>query len=431
MVTGMTKVYMETYGCSANQSHSEVMLGLLKKAGFEIVTHPKDADLIVINTCIVKEPTEKRMIYRLKTLQNSFPEKKMIVAGCMPTGEYELVKKFAPSASLIGPSASTKIVECVEETLKGKRVEYLTPSHTLCHTKLRFNPYINIVEIAEGCLGNCSYCIVKRAKGSLISHPISDIKEDIEMSLREGCREIWLTSQDCGCYGLDRGKNLINLLEEVTKIPGDFRIRLGMANPNHIKPILSDLIEIFRDRKMYKFIHIPVQSGSDKVLRDMNRKYVTEDFRKIVRKFRKEIPEVTVWTDIIVGYPTETDKDFKETLKLIKETKPDYVNISKFGSRPGTPAEKLEKLEGEEVKERSRKLSELVGEICLERNKRWVGKASQVLVTEKRGKQYMGRNESYKQVIIETKSDILGKFVTAKIKDCKKTHLKGEYSSES
>jgi len=343
------------------------------------------------------------------------------------TLEYDFLRKIEPYASLLGPKNSSEIVECVEKTLKGKRVEYLGENRPKgLYLKQRFNPYINIVEIAEGCLGNCSYCIVKKAKGTLVSRPISDIKRDINMSLKEGCKEIWLTSQDCGCYGMDRGKRLTDLLKEVTNIPGNFRVRLGMSNPNFVKRFLSDLIDIYRDKKMYKFLHIPLQSGSDKVLRDMKRQYVAKDFIEIVKKFRENIPEVTIWTDIIVGFPTETESDFRKTLKIVRETKPDYINVSKFGIRPGTEASKMKQLNSETTKKRSKILGELVDKICLERNKNWMGKECQVLVTEKRKNQYIGRNESYKQIIIETERDIRGNFVTAEIRDVRKTHLIGK-----
>lgn len=433
-VTEKFSVYMETYGCSANQSHSEVMLGLLRDKGYKIVKNPAEADILVINTCIVKEPTEKRMIYRIRKLREDYPKKKLVIAGCMPSGEYELLIKIEPNASLLGSKKSLKIVRCVRDTLKGKRMEYLDNSEVkFSDLKHRFNTHINIVEISEGCLGNCSYCIVRKAKGKLKSRPLSDIKTDIKKSLKEGCKEVWLTSQDCGCYGRDTGTNLLNLLRQVTKIKGNFRVRLGMSNPNQIKPVSKELIEIYKDKKMYKFLHIPVQSGSDKILRDMNRHYVTKDFTQIVNSFRSEIPDMTIWTDIISGFPGETNRDFGETLRLLKETKPDFVNVSKFGKRPGTIAEKMEQVHAEEIKRRSKITSELVRKLSFERNKTWLGRECQVLVTEKglRKGQYTGRNSAYKSVLIETEKDIRGKFVTANITKAGLNYLLGTLKAEN
>ncbi len=426
---------METFGCSANQSHSEVMMGLLEKEGFSIVKEPEEADVLIVNTCAVKEPTEKRILYKIRELRKKFPEKKMIIAGCMPVAEYEILRSKEPLASLLGPRDCLKIGECVKKTLKGLRVDYLgnkRENKLFCERK-RLNPLVAVVEISQGCLGVCSYCIVKKAKGCLSSYPVSDIIKSIEMSLKQGCREVWLTSQDCGCYGKDINSSLVELMRQVTDTEGDFRVRLGMSNPNHVKPLASDLIELYGDKKIYKFLHLPLQSGSNIVLRDMKRHYETEDFKELVKKFRKELPFVTIWTDVIVGFPGETEKDFKETISLLKETKPDFVNASKYGNRPGTEAEKMEQVPGEVIKSRSRELGCLVEKLNMESNKRWLGKECQVLVTERgRGKnQYTGRNEAYKSVLIETERDLLGKFVTVKINDSGKRHLKGFLKSRN
>jgi len=429
-MTRNVSVYIETYGCSANQSHSEIMMGLLEKNGFNITKNPENADLIILNTCIVKKPTENKMLRIIRDIRKEFPEKKMIIAGCMPVGETDILKKTEPNASFLGPNSSLKIVECVKKTIKdGRAVDFeenFMNSGDL--PKRRLNPYINIVEISKGCMGSCAYCIVKKVKGSLISCSISDIERDIKISLRQRCKEVWLTSQDCGCYGVDAGTSLTELLKKVTEIDGDFRVRLGMSNPNHIKPVLSDLVDVYRDKKIYKFLHIPVQSGSNRILRDMKRQYVTRDFRNIISGFRADIPNVTIWTDIIVGFPGETEADFKETIQLLKETKPDFVNVSKFGIRPGTPAEKMEQVPGKVVSKRSKELTLLVDKLSLESNRKWIGKECHVLVTERGRKsgQYIGRNESYKPVLIEeTDKDIMGKFVTLIVSDAKKTHLVG------
>lgn len=423
-MTRKVSVYMETYGCSANQSHSELMAGILRDRGCLIVGMPEEADILVLNTCIVKEPTEKRMIHKIRELRRNYPGKGLVIAGCMPAGEYKLLRKIEPDASLIGPKSSARVLECVMKTMEGKRVEYLESCAKPAARK-RLNPYVGITEISQGCLGNCSYCIVKKAKGNLVSYAPGDIERDIRASLRSGCREIWLTSQDCGCYGSDIRSNVTELLKRVTAIKGNFRVRLGMSNPNHIKPVLSDLIKIYRDKKIYRFLHIPVQSGSDKVLRDMKRLYVTEDFRQITRDLRLKMPDMTIWTDVIVGFPGETERDFRETLKLIRETEPDFVNISKFGKRPGTEAEKMRQVPRDVVNRRGRKISELVNRVSLGRNGRWTGRKCRVLVTERGRKegQYIGRNMAYKPVLIESQKDLLGKLVTVRIKEARKTHL--------
>ena len=429
-MTDNVSVYIETYGCSANLSHSETMEGVLESSGCLIVKNPENSDVIVLNTCIVKDPTEKKMMHRIKKFRKDFPNKKLIVTGCMPLGEYEILRSLDPEASLVGPNDSFQIGKCVKKALDGETVEYLSDKreNTLTKNKKRKNKFVNVVEISQGCMGNCSYCIVNKARGKLKSYPISDVVKDIKLSLKGGCKEIWLTSQDCGCYGFDIDRNVTNLLKEVTNIEAKFRVRLGMSNPNHILSSLRDIIEVYRDKKMYKFLHIPVQSGSDSVLSDMNRHYKTRDFKKIVNEFRKEIPGVTIWTDIIVGFPGETEEDFKETINLLKETRPDFINLSKFGIRPGTPAEKMDQIPSEIIKERSRKITDISEKLSRESNRKWIGKECQVLVTERGRKrnQYTGRNGSYKSVLIETDKDIMGKFVTVKIKSAGRRHLIGE-----
>ncbi|MEM5784284.1 MAG: radical SAM protein, partial [Candidatus Aenigmatarchaeota archaeon] len=233
--------------------------------------------------------------------------------------------------------------------------------------------------------------------------------------------------QDFFAYGKDIESNYLSLLEKVIKIKGNFFVRVGMGNVNNLIPYLKETIETFKNsEKIYKFLHIPVQSGSNKILSAMRRKYTVEDWKKVVYEFKKEIPEITIWTDIIVGFPGETEEDFDASYNLIKEVKPDYVNVSRFSSRPGTEASKLKQLNTEIVKERTKKISEISRKICLENNKKWVGWEGEVLVTEKL-KTFVGRNFSYKQIILPnaSKKD-LGKIIKVKIIDSLPSGLVGE-----
>lgn len=199
-------------------------------------------------------------------------------------------------------------------------------------------------------------------------------------------------------------------------------------NPTHIKPILNELIEIYKHPKVYKFIHIPVQSGSDHTLLRMKRGYETKDFERIVKEFRKSLPNITLSTDIIVGFPGERENDFKETFGLIKRTRPDIVNLSKFGARPKTEAARMKQVDNKITKGRSKRLADLVRKTGMEKNKKWVSKECVILITErgKRKNQFMGRNESYKPVIVEGKKDIMGRLLKVKIKNSGLTHLKAE-----
>lgn len=421
------KIYFESYGCSSNFADEEIMKGLLKEAGFRIVNNFREADLIVLNTCNVKLPTSQRMIHRIKFFTQT--SKPLVVAGCMSKTERGRIEKINPKASLIGPNSIFRIVDVVRKTLKGKKVVFLEDikKPKLCMPRIRRNKVIGIIPIATGCLSACSYCIVRFARGRLFSYPLELIIKEIKTSLKEGCKEIWLTSQDNGCYGFDLGLNLAKLLEEISKIEGKFFVRVGMMNPLFVRKFLEELVKNFADEKIFKFVHIPVQSGSDKVLKDMKRNYSIKDFLKIVKTFRKNFPKITLSTDIIVGYPTETDEDFEKTLDLIREIKPDIVNISKFQPRPLTEASKLKPLAPKTVKERSRKIFKLVKQIALTNNEKWIGWKGEVLVDEK-GKEntWISRNFAYKPIVIKSEENLLGKFIDVEIRDAKSNYLIGE-----
>ena len=423
------KIYLETYGCAANKSDSEIMMGLLKEGGFQIVKDCKDADINIINTCIVKTPTAKRMERRIRELYST--GKPLIVAGCMAKAEVDRVKKFAPTASIITPNAIDRIVDVVERTLKGESViAEGEMKEKVSLPRIPFNDVISIVQISSGCLSACSFCETRIARGVLKSFPPASIIERIKKDIKIGFKEFWITSQDNACYGFDLNTNLARLLKEIVSLEGDFFVRVGMMNPAHLikrREVLLELIEVYKSEKIFKFLHLPLQSGSDRVLEDMNRGYTLMEFIEIVNAFRKEIPDITLETDVIVGYPTESEEDFEKTLKAIEILRPDVVNISKFSPRPHTPAEKLKQLPPEVVRRRSKALYELVKRIAMENNKRFLNRVVEVLVDEigKDGT-YIGRNIQYKPVIMRSEESVLGKKLKVRIVDCKSNFLIGD-----
>jgi len=422
----MTKIHLEVYGCSANVSDSEIATGLLRKAGFKIVKNLEEADLNIIFTCIVKTPTANRMIYRIKKLTET--GKPLIVAGCMPETEREVIEKINPKASLVGVNSVEKIVDVAKEVLDGKKIVLIRskPKQKVLLPKVRKNSLIDIIQVAQGCLGACSFCETRFARGRLFSYNQEAIIKEIKKALVEGCKEIWLTSQDNSAYGLDSNTNIVELLNKIISIKGEFFVRIGMMNPLHLKRLdLGKLIEIFKDSKIFKFLHLPVQSGSDKVLCDMNRGYTSSDFLNIVSEFRKEIPKLTLATDIIVGFPTESDEDFKETIKLIKSVKPDVVNISRYSQRPGTPAANLKQIDPIIIKKRSTLISEITRKISLERNKKWINWEGYVLVDEKTDN-FVGRNQFYKSIVITSNENLFGKVVKVKITGVRPSCLLGK-----
>jgi MiaB-like tRNA modifying enzyme len=412
------RISIETYGCSANQAESEIMAGLLLKAGHELVD--SGADLTVVNSCIVKEPTEAKLLSRLGQIKGM-----LIVAGCAPEGIYDKIKGVAPEASLLSTHHVTKIADVAADALAGKQIEYLGPSKEikLSLPRDRKNSVIGIVPIARGCNSACSYCCVRHVKGELFSYPMGAIIEEISLAVKDGCSEIWVTSQDNSCYGFDNGSSLPELLDSISKIDGKFHVRVGMMNPKNVMKILPELIDSCKSDEIYKFLHLPIQSGSDSVLESMNRGYTAADFKKIVSEFRKTFPKLQLWTDIIVGFPGETEADFRATAELLKEVKPDYVNISKYGTRDHAPSKKMKQVPTDIKKERSRKLTELAKEIALVRNREWIGWEGEVLITEKKENSWLCRNFAYKPIFIKSERDLSGQFVNAKIVD---ENLKGE-----
>lgn len=384
------RIYVETYGCSANKADSEYMIEILRRR-HEIVWDWKEADLVIINTCGVKGPTEEKIVRRISSLNG----KRILIAGCLPWINFERLKGFGHS--MMGPDQVEKVGEIVDRISKGERVVELKREEMRLGMKsFRFNPIVEIIPISQGCLGGCSYCATKFARGHLRSYRVGEIVKRAERAIKEGVKEIWLTSQDNACYGFDFGGNLAELLEEVLSLEGKFWVRNGMMNPDHVLEILDELVGIYRHPKLFKFIHVPVQSGSDDVLREMNRKYTVKEFKRVIKAFRRKIPNITISTDVICGFPTESEEDWKKTLKLTKWLEPDVLNISKFYPRPNTRASKLKLLPTQIVKERSRELSKLFDEIALERNKKWIGWEGEVLVDE--GKK--GRNNWYKRVYV-------------------------------
>jgi MiaB-like tRNA modifying enzyme len=430
----MTNIYLENYGCSANQNNGEIMKGLLERQGFIVTSNPKIADMAILNTCIVKGPTEQRMIARIKELAKKFT--RLIVAGCMVDVEASKIKIVARKTnpkillSLVSVHNITKIVQVVKSMMAGKPIELLTKGNEvkLCFPKSRARKTIGITQISEGCDGHCSYCITKLVKGNLFSYPQIKIIENIKHDLQAGCKEIWLTSQDNAIYGLDRKKHeLPELLKKITATKSKFFIRIGMMNPSSLLSIADEMIKIYKNDKVFKFLHIPIQSGSDKVLREMNRRYKVKDFINIVKKFRKAFPDITISTDIIVGYPTETVNDFKKTLALVKDIKPDIINISKFWPMTGTKAAKMKQLPPDEVKNRAVILMKIHNDIAIAKNEKLIGNITKAIVDE-RGFQdtWLARTDNYKLIAFKSKENLLGKIVNVKIIKARGHYLIGE-----
>jgi MiaB-like tRNA modifying enzyme len=396
------KVWIEAYGCSASMADSEMISGLLKGAGYEVANKQSEGALNLIVTCSVKDTTEHRMVSRIKAMSRS--GKPLVVAGCLPKADRAKVEALNSSASLLGPHSIENVPVVVGSALAGNRLVALEDSSSdkINIPRVRLNPAVSIVEIASGCLSECTFCQTKIAKGWLRSYRIGDIVRQIKTDLEAGCREVWLASTDNGCYGKDMGTDLVELLRACCSIEGDFKIRLGMMNPMYLPGMLDRMISVFHGNdKLFKFLHVPVESGSERVLRKMKRGHTARTFLDAVQAFRNKISEMTISTDVIVGFPSETEEEFEETLYFIERVEPDIVNISRYGARPGTEAAKWKgmRVSSQVTKERSERLHAIAKRIAKKRNSLWQGWQGEIIVDEM-GKVVQGRNYAYKPVVL-------------------------------
>ena len=422
----MAKIWVEAYGCSASFADSEMITGLIVNGGHTLAEDPSESDLNLIVTCSVKDATATKMIHRIKESQ----AKPLVVAGCLPKAEMQTVEKFAQNASMMGPNSIGKTLQVIETTLNGSKIISLedTDVSKVGIPKVRLNPAVGIVEIASGCMSECTFCQTKLAKGDLQSYRIGDITRQVKQELADGCKEIWLSSTDNGCYGLDIGEDLSSLIDQVVQIPENFRIRVGMMNPMFMPRIRDNLLKSFENNKVFRFLHVPVQSGSNDVLNNMKRGHTVETFKDVVRKFRAKFGPFTISTDIIIGYPTETKESFEETIELLKETTPDIVNISRYSRRPGTVAAEMPQIDVAEVKRRSKQTTELINKISLENNRKWIGWKGDVLFDENSDSQTKGRNFAYKPIFVNEVTEI-GQICTIKVVDATTHSLIGEIAS--
>lgn len=385
----------------------------MRTMGHEPVDSVDDADIIILNTCTVVEPTEKKMIKRMGELRRS--GKKVVVTGCMAKAQPNRIMIRLPDSVILPPNRYCEFDSIIKQNY-GCGEMITTPDYkTSC-----------IIPIAQGCLGNCSYCITKIARGDLSSFPENEILERFDTMIKNGVREVLVTAQDTACYGLDKNTDLAELIEKMLLREGEYRIRIGMMNPNGLEPILDKLLDAIKDPRVYKFFHMPVQSGSNEVLKNMKRHYTAERFMDIVHRIRNRYPDVSIATDMIVGFPGETDEDFEKSLNLMKELKADTINITRFSARPGTDATSMKQVHGRISAERSAEMTKVKNEIEYRVNHALIGKRYKVLVTESgKDNTVIARTENYRPVVLE--NDVpLGKFLEVTITECASTYLTGK-----
>ncbi|MCU4740817.1 tRNA (N(6)-L-threonylcarbamoyladenosine(37)-C(2))-methylthiotransferase [Halobacteria archaeon AArc-m2/3/4] len=389
----MARYHIETYGCTSNRGESREIERRLRDAGHHQVEGPTAADVAILNTCTVVEKTERNMLRRAEELADETAD--LIVTGCMALAQGEEFGEL---------DAQVLHWDEVPEAVTNGECPTTTPDSTPI-----LDGVVGILPIARGCMSDCSYCITKHATGKIDSPPIEENVEKARALVHAGAKELRITGQDTGVYGWDTGERTLHeLLERICEIDGDFRVRVGMANPKGVHGIREELAQVFADNeKLYDFLHAPVQSGSDDVLGDMRRQHQVSEYLEVVDTFDEHLEYWTLSTDFIVGFPTETDHDHEQSMALIRETRPEKLNVTRFSKRPGTDAAEMKGLGGQLKKDRSKAMSALKREIVGEVYESMVGEVREdVLVVEDgTGDSVKCRDSAYRQLIVRNASE--------------------------
>jgi MiaB-like tRNA modifying enzyme len=406
----MASYHIETYGCTSNRGESRQIEQALREGGHYPAEGPADADVAILNSCTVVEKTERNMLSRAEELQDQTAD--LIVTGCMALAQGEEFDEAGIDAQILHWD------EVPEAVLNGECPTVAPDTQPILEGE------IGILPIARGCMSNCSYCITKFATGRVDSPPVEENVEKARALVHAGAKEIRITGQDTGVYGWDTGeRKLPELLDRIcTEIDDEFRVRVGMACPGGIHGIREELADTFaRHDELYNFIHAPVQSGSDDVLGDMRRQHRVEKFREIVDAFDERLDYWTLSTDFIVGFPTETDADHEASMELLREIRPEKVNVTRFSKRPGTDAAEMKGLGGTVKKERSKEMSAVKRDIVGDVHEGMVGTTQDVLVVEEgTGDSVKCRDGAYRQIIVQHADEYdlsPGDFATVEVTD--------------
>lgn len=430
-VPGSQRVFVRTYGCSHNTSDAEFMSGQLESYGYVLVDDIDNADVALLNSCTVKNPSQDAAVnLAARAKANGIP---VVMSGCVPQADRKL--KGLEDVSLLGITQIDRVVEVVEQALAGNVVRLLKRKAlpTLDLPKIRKNPQVEIVPLSTGCLGRCSYCKTRDARGKLGSYAPTEIRARVRRACEEGVQQIWLTSEDTGAYGLDLGGgcNIATLLQGVAAELEAFpncMMRLGMTNPPYMLEHIEAVAEVLKHPQVFEFIHVPVQSGSNRVLDAMVREYTVQDFDALVNGLRERVPSMTVCTDIICGFPGETEADHRESVDLVKRHRFPVLNISQFYPRPGTPAANMRKLPSDLVKKRSSEMHALFESYVDKSYTNLKGEECRVWFSEHsdRSPHTVGHTKQHVKVLVPRDACLIGSSKMCRILSCHAWHVSAE-----
>lgn len=421
----MQSVYIDTYGCTLNHADSDIIASRLQ-GHYSLSDSIESADIVIMNTCTVKKGTEQKILYKLGMLEKE--HRRVIVSGCMAGANRDIIKKRAPNAGIVTIQNVDRICEALDEICRGivpnitgakssDRISMLSPTKRI----------LSRIPISDGCVSSCSFCETKFARGPLRSFNEEAILKAIKNSVESGAKEVQITSQDIGSYGFDKKTDIADLLEKIERIDGDFKVRIGMLNPQHMHRYMERLCDIMKSERFYRFLHLPVQTGSDKVLKDMKREYSIEEFKGQINYIRKHLSKVGIETDIIVGFPTEEEIDFEMSCELVENMRFEVTNISRFGARPHASASNMLQLGYDVINKRSNVMSRLVRSVQNDINRHYINSSVDALFTERTDVSVNGRNESYRQVVVKDASEsILGTHSKVRINAVSANAIYGE-----
>lgn len=430
------KYYIHTYGCQMNVHESEKLAGILEEKGYLPAEKENDADIIVFNTCCVRETAETKILGNLgivKKLKETKPELKVCVCGCMAQkkGEADRLKKRCPFINLIfGTHNLYKFDQYLDEIMSGQNVievwdtDKTLPEKTPIKRSDSVNAWVNIM---YGCNNFCSYCIVPYVRGREISRTEQDVLQDVKKLISEGYKEITLLGQNVNSYGndfSDKSNHFAALLEKCASFEGDYKIRFMTSHP---KDLSEEVVKTIAScDKLADFIHLPIQAGSDRILSLMNRRYTSGQYLEKIDMIRSYIPDAGLSSDIMVGFPTETEEDFSDTMNIVKKV--GYNNLYTFiySRRSGTPADKMEQVELATKKRRIKELIALQFEIGCDLAKKCVGKTYRVLCDGYDGKTASGKSSCEKAIYFPSDINPIGKFVNVTVTHTKNNQLYGE-----
>ena len=431
--------HIKTYGCQMNEHDSENMIAMLKEYKMKEVEDFENADLIILNTCSIRENAHNKvfgMLGRIKHLKGIKKDIVVGMTGCMAQEEVvanEILNKYKWMDFVLGTHNIHKIPEIVENSFKERRLKIEAQSiegdiieNMPADRQNKYKAYVNIM---YGCDKFCTYCIVPYTRGKQRSRNKDDVLKEVKDLIKEGYKEVTLLGQNVNAYGKDRkdNYNMANLLEDVAKTGID-RVRFMTSHPWDFTDEMINIIAKYHN--IMPSVHLPVQSGNTRILKLMGRRYTKEEYLDLFHKLKDKIDKVAISTDIIVGFPGETEEEFNDTLELVDECKFDLAYTFIFSPRVGTPAEKMkDDITLEEKEKRLYKLNELINKYALENNKKLEGKIVEVLVEAESDKDgyLMGYSDTNKLVNLKGNKELIGKIVKVKINEAKTWSLNGEY----